>query len=158
MTAPLVEEIHSIEALGGILLDIDQKFQHADFTDTFNQFIPQIEQEERAAFAGEKTPGGEEWQPLAPFTNKKKGHARRLYESGALMAAMIDHAMPHHIGEITDRWMTYGTDLEYAGFHQDGTDRIPQREFAGLSEETVDRLAGRVADDLVEKLKYTVRG
>lgn len=157
MTA-LLEELTGIEQLGGVLLDIDQKFQNADFREPLEGFIPQIEQEERAAFAGEKTPGGEPWAKLSPYTIKKKGHARILYESGAMMAAMIDHKAPHHVGEVTDRFLTYGTDLEYAAFHQDGTDRISQREFAGLSEETVDRLVNRTADHAVESLKYTVRG
>lgn len=158
MTSTLTEEIGSFKELGGILLDIQQKFDHADFSDTMTGFIPQLEQEQRAAFALERSPGGEQWPPLAASTIARKGHARKLYESGALMAAMIDHTAAHHVGEVFPFGLTYGTDLEYAGFQNFGTQRIPQREFAGMSEETADLLAGRVADDLVEKLKYTVHG
>lgn len=158
MSDPLVEELPSLDALGGIFLDIDQKFQHADYTETLTGFIPQIEQEERAAFGLQRSPGGEQWPALAASTIKRKGHGRILYESGDLMASMIDRNDPHHAGEVLPRGLTFGTDLEYAPIHQFGSSRIPQREFAGMSEEAVDRLVNRVADDTVEKLKYTIKG
>lgn len=157
-SAPLKEEIGKLSELGGVLLDIDQKFRNAEFQSELTGFQTVLEETHKEHWAGRHTPSGSSWPPLAASTIARKGHDKPLILTSALVNAMTDRNAPGHVGEVQPRYMTYGTDIEYAGIHQDGTNRIPQREFAGMRDETVDKLADRIADALVEKLKYTVRG
>lgn len=154
----LAEELNSAAELGGILLDVDQKFQHCDYKPALNEFVGVLEREHAANWDGRHSPAGEPWAPLSEYTIQKKGHDKPLVLSGALREAMANRNGQGHIGEVFDHGLTYGTDIEYAAFHQDGTSRIPQREFAGMSEAVLNDFVDTVADHVVESLKYTIRG
>lgn len=155
---PLKEEFNRPSEIGGVFVDIDQKFRNADFSVPLTDFVDTLEETHQQHWAGRHSPGGSSWPPLAASTIARKGHDQPLVLTSALVNAMTNRNAPGHVGEVMSRGLTYGTDIEYAGFHQDGTSRIPQREFAGMSDETVDKLASKIADALVEKLKYTIRG
>ena len=106
-------------------------------------------------FALEQTADGEPWADLAPSTIKRKGHDRILVETGAMRTAATTPGAGHSI-EVTERGLADGVDqaaIPYAIFHQVGTSRLAQREFIGINEDTVERMADRIADFTVRSLK-----
>lgn len=123
-----------------------------DYTQTLTDFHQVTAGVEMAAFGGEHTPGGEAWAPLAESTVKKKGHDRILYESGDLLASLVEVGGPGNINEASDHGSIYGTEVPYAIFHETGTSRMPARPAIGLNDEAVDILADRVANATIEAI------
>lgn len=156
--AAIREELSDLKQLGGIFLDIDQKLERLDFTEPLTDFVGVLEDQESSAWDSRMSPAGEAWPPLSEYTIRKKGHDRPLILTGALRAAMTDRHAPGHVGEVQPTLMTFGTDIDYAGFHEYGTQRIPQREFASISEENLNKLVNAITDHVVASLQYTIRG
>jgi len=69
---------------------------------------------------------------------------------------MINSGGIHAIRETEVGSLFFGTDREFAGSHQFGAGNIPQREFAGLSQEDVERVTELVADAAV-KMMFEIR-
>lgn len=158
MTETLKEEFQSLDQVGAVFLDIDQKFMQADFTDALTEFRGDLEQDESQNWTGRHSPVGTAWPKLAASTIARKGHDQPLVLTGALRESMTDHTSQHHIGDVSHRGLIFGTDLPYAGVHQDGASLIPQREFAGMDEDLLDKAVNRIVDSLVDQLKYTTQG
>ena len=151
----VVRELYdSIEQVGGVLLDTEMRAQNVNYAEELEAFLPVIAAGEAMAFASQSTPDGSPWAPLAPSTVAKKGHSRILFESGALEASLVNVGGPGNINATACRGLLFGTDVEYAIFHQQGTARMPARPAVGMSEETVDKLAETIADATVEKMKF----
>ena len=51
-----------------------------------------------------------------------------------------------NIGEVTSHELVDGTSIEYAAFHQTGTQFIPARPVIGMSTTTMNQLTIRIAD------------
>jgi phage gpG-like protein len=150
-----VEEIDGFEFLGGVFLEIEEAFHRADYSEPLKPMLEMLEQTHAAGFESESTPGGEKWPPLAASTVAKKGHDVILLETGRLKASLANKT-GDSVREVSHRGLLFGTQVEYAGIHQNGTSRIPQREHVGMNEETAQRIVDVVADATVEALKYTV--
>lgn len=89
-----------------------------------------VERQTKVRIASTKTaPDGARWAPLAASTVKQKGNRNILVDVGRL-AGSISYSVA---GDV----VIVGTSVSYAGFHQGGTSRMPQREFLGLSEANV---------------------
>ena len=75
------------------------------------------------------TQGQGAWPPLADSTLRIKAAggwpADPLIRTGDLKASLVD---PGRAADTGPRHMIYGTDTEYARFHQEGTSRMPQRQ------------------------------
>jgi phage gpG-like protein len=80
---------------------------------------------------GRRSSGG--WQPLAQSTIDRKGDSSILFDSGALMASFSERGGDNTFW-ATDDFLLFGSKLEYAGFHQRGTSRMPQRRPLELAE------------------------
>jgi phage gpG-like protein len=152
----ITEELDSVAELGGIFLDIEQRFNGIDYTEPLTLFQQTIAAGEAAAFAGEREPGGSPWAALSPVTIAKKGHNRILYETGALMASLVTVGGPGNINAVSSRGSIFGTDDEKALWHTTGTSRMPARPPVGTNDEDVDELAESIADFAVESLIYKV--
>ena len=82
------------------------------------------------------------WPPLADSTLRQKAAAGYppdpLVRTGDLRDSLVD---PNR-GALAEspQEMTYGTDVPYAGYHQDGTSRMPQRMVIDLKVEGRRRL------------------
>lgn len=89
---------------------------------------------ERAQFEseGRRSSGG--WDELAPSTIEAKGDSRILFESGALMASLSEDGDENMTNQATDDFLLFGSKLGYAGYHQTGTSRMPQRRPLELRE------------------------
>jgi phage gpG-like protein len=131
--------------LGSIVAD-------TDYTETLADFQQVIAGVEMAAFGGSHEPGGAPWAELAPSTVKRKGHGKILYESGDLMASLIEVGGPGNISEVSDHGSIYGTSVLYAIFHDQGTSRMPARPPVGINQEAVDKLADMVAERTIQAI------
>jgi phage gpG-like protein len=89
------------------------------------------------------------WAPLAPYTVAKKGHAVILFEESLLKDSLTQDSAQHSIRQTQPAELLFGTSRPWAWVHQFGSGKIPQRQHTGLTEETVDDVAGAVADELV---------
>lgn len=108
-------------------------------------------------FVRREDPQGITWAPHAPLTIRLYGIHPLLILSGAMMAAAADEGSPGNITRVADGGRTLelgisGGEIPYAWQHQAGTDRIPRREFLYASEETVDNVVERFADDMQDLL------
>lgn len=74
---------------------------------------------------GHQKHGGLRWQKLAPSTVKRKGHAKILIETGALMASFFFKTIRATVGVAV---IDLGTNVKYAKFHQIGAGHLPVRK------------------------------
>ena len=95
----------------------------------------------RALITNDKTsPWGdasEPWAPWAPSTaayRERKGNADQglLWDDGDLLRSI--RAETHMYGDVGYGTLEVGSDLDYAVFLQDGTDRMPARKYLGWNE------------------------
>lgn len=85
-----------------------------------------VEAQTKRRINSEKTsPGGAKWAPLKASTIARKGTDNILVDNGQLLGS-ISHIAQSHLAVV-------GTNVFYAPFHQDGTKKMPAREFIGLS-------------------------
>lgn len=145
-------ELSSFAEIESIFHDVEQVVQDADYTTDLETGEQWLAEQHAGQFAGEFDSNLESWSPLKESTVKKKGHDRILVEHGALMASLVSVGGPGNIHGAMPRGMLFGTDVEYAIFHQNGTGKMSARPPVGLSEETLDKLTNRIADSTVEKL------
>lgn len=82
----------------------------------------------RRRFLETKAPDGSFWEPsYAAFYRSMMGiDGDTLFDTGNLFHSIQGYAVSPYIGAI-------GTDVPYAQYHNDGTDKLPQREFLGFS-------------------------
>jgi phage gpG-like protein len=85
--------------------------------------------------------GGAGWAPLAPSTIADRlrhgyGAGPILYRDGTLMESLNDKGAVGNINEIRADGASFGTQIPYARFHQDGTTRMPKRQIVGLGWDT----------------------
>lgn len=71
------------------------------------------------------------WDELAPSTLAGKAIKYPgqpiLRASGALFQSLTNAFDPHSVFRMTEDSLTLGTTLEYAAYHQEGTERMPAR-------------------------------
>lgn len=101
------------------------------------------------SFAGERSPFGAPWQPLAASTamkfvtkSKRRGYHPILQVTGRLAASMGTEVGTTHV--------EHGTSVIYAATHQIGRGSIPARPYIGLGMEHLGELeaeALRFAED-----------
>ncbi len=140
-----------------LLVELSSVVANADYEPVLQDFQQDLAQGEAEAFQSEHEPGGSPWLPLKPSTMKRKHHAGILFDTGALMASLITVGGPGNVHETNPRGLLFGTDVEYSIFHQEGTAKMPARPHVGTTEDVVDRLMNRIADDVVKQLTVSGR-
>lgn len=156
MSSVPIELIDDPRYLGGIYQEMETGFENANYTDPLTDFQADLVQAHQGYFVDRQDPNGSIWPALAPSTVKRKKHDRPLIDTQRLSRSLFDVNHPDHVGEINERFLVYGTDVEYGIFHQRGAGRIPQRAFVGMNEPLVGNVANRVADQAVDSLKAKV--
>lgn len=154
-----VEQLRNLEEFGGIVLLVEEGAKKVDHTDTLQAFSRDLEEKHQEYFDTAKGPSGDSWPPLAPSTVRRKGHDTILVDTGRLRSSLTgksSDAIRDVFSEGRNQGMTFGTSVEYAIFHQEGTGRIPQRAHVGVTEKMVDDLADKIASDIVEGMKLKV--
>lgn len=154
--ATKTEVVEGFDGFEDYLKDLSRDFLAATFTNELERFQRTLEEAHLGGFHSGMSPTTEQWAPLAPSTVKKKGHATILVDTGKLQRSLTDagaeDAIRDIIAEPPQHGLVFGTSVEYAGFHQFGTVRIPQREHVGMGEEELDELVNLVADGVVRAL------
>lgn len=149
--------LQGFKGLEGLLIDMGKAAADGDYTSTLLDIQSDLEEQERQMFQGEHAADGEPWAPLRPTTVAAKGHSRILYDLGELWASLTEAAAEGAIRELDSEGLTFGTDHRAARYHQDGTSRMPARPPVGLSEETADKAADRIAQRTLELSLEEVR-
>jgi phage gpG-like protein len=104
-----------------------------------------------ANFSANGLPSGSAWAPLSPeYRAWKALHfpgAPKMVRSGALFNSLVNLAGPENTIRPTSA--EFGTNVEYAKFHQYGTTRMPRRKLVfdpiGFSKDLAQRSATYVA-------------
>lgn len=82
---------------------------------------------------GRRSSGG--WAPLAQSTiDAKGGDSSILFRTGAEMASFTERGDPNQTLWVTDDFLLFGSKLDYPGYQQSGTSRMPQRRPLELTE------------------------
>lgn len=99
-------------------------------------------------FQASRSPEGKTWAPLLrPRSGKrhKKSTPKPLLDRGLLQASISSRSAAGHIEEINDYGIEFGTNLNYAGYHQHGTKNMVARPFLGFNDELltqIDKILG----------------
>jgi phage gpG-like protein len=104
--------------------------QAAPVLESVGFFLSRVEREQ---FDSQGSRSGRPWAPLAPSTVARKGHDEILVDSGALRDSFI-YGDSNNIWEVTNEFLRFGSSVEYGGFHQSGTEHMPQRKVMDLTE------------------------
>lgn len=107
-------------------------------------------------FVTQTDPTGVSWQPLSAYTIAKKGHAKILIEDGDLVASLTSSSHSMAVREFTPGEIVFGTNRPWAGAHQDGAGRIPQRQHTGVGVQNLQYVSNVIADAMVQ-LVFDVR-
>lgn len=81
---------------------------------------------------GQRSSGG--WAPLAESTLAQKTGPSILVESGELKASLTERGHPSQRLIISDTFMVFGSEVDYAAYHQRGTAHMPRRRPLELTE------------------------
>lgn len=107
----------------------------------------------RKSFDQAQAPDGTPWPPLKNPSARRGGPAAKpLRDTGRLMGSLIGQG-PGHIEDVGDARLVWGTSVEYASYHQEGTGRIPARPFMGLTPEMEGTIAAILLDHAERFLK-----
>jgi phage gpG-like protein len=99
--------------------------------EAIGQMLLELEGQQFAS-EGHRASGG--WEPLADSTLEHKHGPSILDETGELRASLTERGGPHQIWDVGDEFLLFGTDVDYASFHQTGTSRMPRRRPLELTE------------------------
>jgi len=109
-------------------------------------------------FTSESAPDGSKWAPLAARTlaeKRRKGYPDDILVRTGEMRKQLS-AIGQGVRDIGSTgpdmaWLTFGTSVEYAGYHMTGTldPPMPARPHTGLNDQKCTQLAEMVADYVV---------
>lgn len=142
----------TLDQLGRYFAGLNGDLRRVDFTPAWKIVRVLVLSETLQHFARGVTPDGTPWAPLKRPSKRRGGKSAKPLRDKGLLMASVTGAGAGHVEELTKTAFVFGTNLDYAGFHQFGTRRIPQREFLGLGLKTIDRVAGIVADVATKQL------
>ena len=88
-----------------------------------------------------RNPDGISWPPR----KDNKPHPL-LILSGDLLASAVQAGAKNHFEQVADTEFKFGTDIVYGPVHNFGGRRMPQREFMGIGNSTIDDCGDILAD------------
>jgi len=109
-------------------------------------------------FLQEQDPDGNPWAKLKRPRRNSKGRDRILQDTGALRTSVTAKGARGNIDLKTPTSLTWGTNLHYAKFHQDGTKHIPKREFLGIGEKLAEKMEAVAYDYIEEQINRAFGG
>ena len=116
--------------------------------------VPMVQAGIRKNFDMARGPDGRAWPPRK---NPGDGHPL-LIDTGALVKSVTKRG-PGGILKVRNRSVLIGTDgvnsdggIRAAAIHNRGGSNMPQREFMGLDDETLDEIGETIADFFMEKI------
>lgn len=118
----------------------------------FAQMLPIIRQSIEERFDTATSPDLAPWPERKPDP-RDDGHPL-LIDTGALIDAAIGQGTGA-MEQLGQRELLLGIDgqvIEYANVHNEGFRNIPQREYFGLDEDTIDKCADLLADYVMQQI------
>lgn len=144
--------------MDGIVNEAVDALKNMNWGPLFAEYTIDLEELHRNYFDSEASPIDVAWAPLSARTIKAKGHAEKLVDTGEMQASLIANA-EHAVRELnvssTEVHLKFGTDVSYAGYHITGTNKMPQREQVGVSEEVVDVWQAEIMDNVILAMQET---
>lgn len=124
-----------------------------DFSPALKVVMVLLASETKMNFHRGASPDGIPWVPLKRPRKKGQTRDKPLRDRGLLMAsASANTSGPGAVRDVTTHSLEYGSSLHYGGYHQTGTEFIPQRQWLGMTEATADKVARIVADFVAKGL------
>lgn len=127
-----------------------------DLSEAFREIAKDFREGERRQFDTSGGYGAGGWRSLSPATVAKKGHARILVDTGTLRDSLTGET-PYSIEIVRPLELTVGTKVDYARYHQTGTNRMPARPIIALPEEQKTRWHKIIHRYLVKQAKEAFR-
>ena len=121
----------SIEELGA-WAGFAAQFQDVDWTGALKVTSGLIRSDAAKNFQEGHGPDGRLWPPVSGLTAGARrnasegGGAKPLLDTGILRASVLSQSGKGHVEEVTRRQLIFGTNLDYAGQHQQGFSPNPQ--------------------------------
>ncbi len=144
-------EIQSIDELFDLMAEGIERVRNADYEPVFRKVMNDFEDYHFFYFEHEVAFTGEPWAELSPITIERKGHDRILFDTGRLMASLTSDsadAIREIITDVHTPTMSFGTSVEYAAFHQEGTKYMPARPPLGITDVGMAQLTEDINDHL----------
>lgn len=142
----------AIEELRGFLDGIVNATVKPNATDAMQATLGEVKAELAQGFQSSKAPDGSTWPALK--RPRPKGHNqdnKPLIDTGKLQESVLYQGADHVEG-VSNLGLVIGTYVEYAGVHQNGSARIPQRKFMGFSEKVLDTSTELTADSVINQI------
>lgn len=158
---PLTVEVTNLEDISAVIETVMAGIASASESPGYANALPILVEQSRIAHAGyfatSTDPAGTAWAPLAPSTIERKGHDTILVDTGKLRASLTaSSAGGDAIRETFDNGnqagITFGTSVEYAGYHMSGASRMPARPEVGVNDKLADEMANTIADHVVRQI------
>lgn len=153
MIFPL-EEL-TIDSFDEFLEEVEQGIQRireGDFTPPFRKAMKDFEEYHDFYFEEEVAYTGVPWAELSPITIEAKGHDTILFDTGRLRDSLTKNtpdAIREIAGDVYSPSFSFGTYVEYAAYHQAGTNNLPARPPVGITEQGLELLGEDVFDHIV---------
>ena len=147
------EEIDDFAFFGGVLQQLENQITRADYTEPLTEYGDDITEAHQRYFDRQTDPNGTAWEPLAASTVARKGHATILVDTGRLRQSLTELGSPDNLFRVDKRGALFGTNVDYAFWHQRGTKQMPARPMVGMDQESLTAGAERMADHSVNVLK-----
>lgn len=157
-----VIHLNDVADLDALFVSMANEVEDGSYESRMDELVPLIQACEAQAFHGGHTPGGEDWAPLAESTIASKGarsgivgpHSTILVDTGRLFESLtLEDGTSDTIWITGDKFITFGTSVPYAIFHETGTSRMPARPAVGINDNTADQIADAVGEFVVDKLR-----
>lgn len=129
-----------------------------DFRDLWKKIALRFWRSMKNQFDTEGAFGGSKWKALKLSTIKRKGHARILYEKGALMASLTRKRAKGSLYVEGKKRLEIGTEVDYAGYHQTGTRHFPARPPVALPESEKKEWSSAIHAFMQKKYKENMKG
>jgi phage gpG-like protein len=99
--------------------------------EAIGQLLFDLEREQFSSEGGRASGG---WAALADSTVRSRGSSGPILKSSGALEASLTGRGGDNTFRASDEFLLFGSSVDYAGFHQTGTSRMPQRRPLELTE------------------------
>lgn len=132
--------------------DNNQLIERANFSVPFLLISKELERFEQRLFETEKDPDGNPWAPNKPRTIQEKGHDVVLHGKTGRLGTSLFQTTPDSIRDIQPDMLTFGENVPYSGFLEDGSPIMKPRIHVGVNDEILDMIADYIGDGVTVAL------
>lgn len=126
--------------------NLERTLSNPPLAEALERVLPNVREGIADNFAQSRSPDGIPWAP-----RKSGGDWPLLIKTGEMMRSVTTDG-GNGFTDISPESLTIGSHVEYYGFHEDGTSRMPARPSLGLSEDALDKVGEVLADAILDEL------